>query len=162
MCFNLDAQRLAQLGVQVRERLIHQEDARLAHDGAPNRDPLHLAAGKLGRLALQEMADAQHFGGFAYAALDLVFRRAAHRRAQRKGQVVVDRHGRIERILLEDKGNIALGGRSRVDRLAVEEDAPLILFFQPSDHAQRSGFARAGGPQEHEELAVMDLKRNVA
>ena len=40
----LHAQRFAQLGVQVGERLIHQEEAWLAHDGAANRDALHFTA----------------------------------------------------------------------------------------------------------------------
>ena len=39
----------AQLRVEVRQRLIHQADRRLGHDGAPQCDALLLAAGKLGR-----------------------------------------------------------------------------------------------------------------
>jgi hypothetical protein len=37
----------AELRVEVRERLVHQERARLAHDRASHRDPLPLAAGQL-------------------------------------------------------------------------------------------------------------------
>jgi hypothetical protein len=36
-----------QLRVEVRERLVHQEDLRLAHDRAAHRDALALAAGQL-------------------------------------------------------------------------------------------------------------------
>src|SRR4028119_2076957 len=35
--------------VEVRERLIEEEDARLAHDGAPDGDALALTAGELAR-----------------------------------------------------------------------------------------------------------------
>ena len=38
-----------QLGVEVRQRLVHQEDARLADDRPRQRDPLLLAAGQLRR-----------------------------------------------------------------------------------------------------------------
>ncbi|MOA41445.1 hypothetical protein D3C78_1634050 [compost metagenome] len=44
----------AQLGIQIRQRFIKQEYRRLAHDSAPHRHPLALAAGKLARLALQQ------------------------------------------------------------------------------------------------------------
>src|SRR5207245_1978828 len=39
----------AQLRVEVRERLVHEEDLRLAHDRAPHRDALALTAGQLAR-----------------------------------------------------------------------------------------------------------------
>ena len=39
----------AQLGVEVRERLVEQEHLRVAHDGAAHGDALPLAAGKLAR-----------------------------------------------------------------------------------------------------------------
>ena len=43
-----------QLGVEVGERLVEQEDRRLAHDGAAHGDALALAARKLARPAVQE------------------------------------------------------------------------------------------------------------
>ena len=41
----LDTQRLAQLGIQVRQRLVHQVGPRAADDGAADGDAVHLAAG---------------------------------------------------------------------------------------------------------------------
>ena len=67
----LGAQRLAQLGVEVGQRLVHQEDARLAHDGAADRDALHLAAGQPVGLRLEQMLDAQRLGGAGDALVDL-------------------------------------------------------------------------------------------
>ena len=43
----------AQLGVEVGERLVHEEDGRLADDGPAERDALALAAGELLRLAVE-------------------------------------------------------------------------------------------------------------
>ena len=62
----------AQLGVEVRERLVHQEHLRLADDRATERDALALAAGELLRLALEQLLEAQDLGRFVDAPLDLV------------------------------------------------------------------------------------------
>ena len=48
---DLGAERLAQVAVQVGQRLIEQQQARAADDGAGQRDALLLAAGQLGRAA---------------------------------------------------------------------------------------------------------------
>ncbi len=42
----------AQLRVEVRQRLVHQERGRVAHDRAAHRDPLALATGEVRRFAL--------------------------------------------------------------------------------------------------------------
>ena len=41
----------AQLGVEVRQRLVEEEHLRIAHDRAAHRDALALAAGELARIA---------------------------------------------------------------------------------------------------------------
>jgi hypothetical protein len=45
----------AQLRVEVREQLVHQEGLRLTNDRAPHRHALTLPAGERARLALQEL-----------------------------------------------------------------------------------------------------------
>jgi hypothetical protein len=49
----------AQFGVEVRERLVHQEDARLTHDRAPHRHPLALPARELAGLTLEILREAE-------------------------------------------------------------------------------------------------------
>ena len=56
---DLGARLDAQLGVEVRQRLVHQENLRAAHHGARERDALALTAGELRRLALEQMPDRQ-------------------------------------------------------------------------------------------------------
>ena len=51
---DLGARLDAELGVEVGERLVHQEHGRLAHDRATERDALALAAGQLLRLAVEQ------------------------------------------------------------------------------------------------------------
>ena len=53
---DLAAHLVAQLGVEIGERLVEQEDLRIAHDGAADGDALALAAGKLARIAVEQAA----------------------------------------------------------------------------------------------------------
>ena len=109
---DLDAHLAAQLGVEVGQRLVEQEDLRIAHDGAAHGDALALAAGELARAALEQVLEFQRPGRRRDPAVDLVLRRAAV--AQAVGHVVVDLHMRVERIVLEHHGDVALGrARSR-------------------------------------------------
>jgi hypothetical protein len=68
---DLGARLDAQLGVEVRERLVHQEHGRLAHDRASERDALPLAAGELLRLAVEQVLELDRLGRLVDAALDL-------------------------------------------------------------------------------------------
>ena len=70
----LDPHLHAQLGVEVGQRLVEQEHARVAHDGAAERHALALAAGELARLALEQLADAEDVGRLLDALADLGLR----------------------------------------------------------------------------------------
>ena len=63
-------------GVEVAERLVEQEDQRLLDQRPPERHALLLAAGQLGRLAVEQVADVEHLGDGRDALGDLG-RRAA-------------------------------------------------------------------------------------
>ena len=65
---DLGAHRDAQLGVEVRQRLVEQEDLRVAHDGASHRDALALSAGELARKALQVRVEIEDLRGVARRA----------------------------------------------------------------------------------------------
>ena len=57
----------AQLRIEIRQRLVEQKDRRLAHDRAPHRHALPLAARQLARLAFEQRTQFEDFRG----ALDL-------------------------------------------------------------------------------------------
>ena len=62
---DLDAHLRPELGVEIGQRLVEEEDGRLAHDGAAHGDALALAAGKLPRLAVEERRELQERGRLA-------------------------------------------------------------------------------------------------
>jgi hypothetical protein len=124
-----------QLGVQVGQRLIEQEDLGLAHDAAPHGHALALAAGKLAGLAVEQVAQLENLGGVANAAVDFVHVHAAHLEAV--GHVLVDRHVGIKRVILEDHGDIAVGGLEPVDHPAFDGDLAAADLLQPGDETQQ-------------------------
>ena len=79
----LDAQLGAKLGVEVRQRLVEEEDVDVAHQRAADRDALALAAGKLRRPALQQRLDLQQLGGELDALRDLLASARARSSARR-------------------------------------------------------------------------------
>ena len=103
----LDPRLEPELGVEIGERLVEEEQPRLAHDGAREGAALLLAAGQLAGLAVEQMLD-----------LDLARRppgprgaisaRLSLRHLERKGDVLEHRHVRVERVALEHHGDVAI------------------------------------------------------
>ena len=60
---DLSAHLVTQLGVEVGQRLVHQEDLRVPDDGAADSDTLALAAGQSLRLAVEVLGDIEDLGG---------------------------------------------------------------------------------------------------
>ena len=69
----LDAHLHAQLGVEIGQRLVEQEDLGMAHDGAAERDALALPAGKLARLAGSEYSPMPRMSAAALTRLVISF-----------------------------------------------------------------------------------------
>ena len=95
-------------------------------------------------------------GGFADAGVDLGLGHAAV--AQAIGHVVVDAHMRVERVVLEHHGDVAVGRLDLVDDAAADIDLAAGDGLQPRDHAQQRGFSAAGRADQHAECAVADLE----
>ena len=104
---DLDAQFGAQLGVEVRERLVEQKHAGVAHQRAADRDALALAAGQLGRPAVEQVGDLQHLGSRASTRRS-ISARGMPRNLQAERHVAAHGHARIERVGLEHHGDAAI------------------------------------------------------
>ena len=149
----------AELRVEVRQRLVEQERLRLAHDRAAHRHPLPLAAGQLGRAPLEQIGEAEQLRDVGHAARDLGLRGAP--RLQAVAHVLAHRHVRVERVGLEDHGDVP-AARSEVGHVAVADpDLAAGHVLEARDHPQQGRLAAARGADEHEELAVGDLERDV-
>ena len=144
-----------QLGIQVAERLVEQEDLGLAHDAAAHGHPLALAARELPGLAVQQRAQLEDLCGISHPLVDLVLRHAAH--LQPVSHVLVNRHVRVERVVLKDHGDVALGRLQPVHHPPVDGDLAGADLFQPRNHAQQGGLAAARRPEDDDELAVPDV-----
>ena len=122
----------AQLGVQVGQRLVEQEALRIAHDGAPQRDALALAARQRARLAVEQALDAQDAGGALHALVDVRARELAH--LQRERHVLAHRHVRVQRVALEHHRDVAVLGRNVVDQLVADVDLAGGRLLKAGDH----------------------------
>ncbi len=151
----------AQLGVEVGQRLVEQQQLRLGGQRAGNRDALLLAAGELVRVALRVAAQVdqrQHLGHARGAAL-------ARPALQAEGHVLRDAHVRKQRIVLEHHADAALLGADPAtagDDLAGDLDLALVGAVEPGDQAQRGRLAAAAGADDQQDLAGRDLEVELA
>jgi hypothetical protein len=135
-------------GVEVGQGLVHQEDLRLAHDGASQRHPLPLPTRELCRLALEQRRDAH----------DLVppCRPTNPSRHERKLDIPAHRHVGIQRVALEDHRHISILRIHVVHDAIADRDRARGGRVEAGDQAQCSRLAAARRTEEHQELAILD------
>ena len=146
-----------QLGIEVGKRLVHEEHLRLPDDGPAQRHPLPLPAGEGPGPAVE---------GFSRP------RMAAASRTRRsisgescaasvRGQVVVDRHVRVEGVALEHHRDVAVLGDDVVHDPVADPQLPLADGLQAGHTAQGGGLPATGRTNQDQELAVIDLQVEV-
>ena len=156
MSCDLRAHLHAQLRVEVRERLVHQERLRVADDRPPHRHTLSLTAGERPWLLVQRVGEAEDACHLADAQVDLVLRQAAH--LQGEAHVLGRVHVRVERVVLKDHRDVPVLRGQVVDDLAVEGHVPGRDGLEAGDHPQRGRLPAAGWSDEHNELAAGHLE----
>ena len=149
----------AELGVQVGQRLVEEEDLRITDDGAAQRDALTLTTGQSLRLAVEVRLDGQDLGGLANQLVDLILRLLAQLEAER--HVVIHGHMRIQRVVLEHHRDVAILRRDVVDEAVADVELALGDLLQAGDHAQGGGLAAAGRTNQNDELLVFDVEAEV-
>src|ERR1044071_5309362 len=137
----LHAHFFTQLGVQVAERLVEQNQPRLQREAARQRDPLLLAAAQLGRIALIAPLQANQIQRRHHSALDFILRLFAQLEAE--GDVFENRHVRPQRVVLKYKADFA---RVRRDENAVFYGS--LYFVSDGNRARVGNFESGNGPKQ--------------
>ena len=81
--------------------------------------------------------------------------------AQRELDVLGHRQVGVERVALEDHGDVAVLGVDVVDHAVTDGDGAAGHLLEPGHHAQRGRLAAARRAEEHQQLAVGDVQRQV-
>ena len=150
----------AELGVEIRERLVHEERLGLPDDRPRQCDPLALATGHLGRPAIEHLGQLESLGHLLDLPGPLVLRHPLV--LERELDVAPGRHLRVQRVALEDHRHVALLGLDVVDDPVTDLDGPLGRMLEPGDEPQHRRLPATGRPEQDEELTVLDLERDVA
>ena len=153
---NLEAHLHAKLGVEIRQRLVEQEHGRFAHDRSAHSDALALAAGKLARLALEQRAELENLARTLDPRIDVAPRQAADLESVR--HVVEHAHVRVERVVLEDHGNVAIFRLELVHDPITDDDVAGRDLLESGNHAQQRGLTTTRRPNNDNELAVGNVE----
>jgi len=159
---NLDAllRLQAQEGVEVRERLVHEQHRRVHDHRACDGDPLSLATGELRRVAIEVRDETEELGPVGDPAADLILRPPLH--AEAEADVLADGHMREHRVALEHHRDVAIAGRQVGHISIADADAAPIHALESRDGPQKRRLAAARRSEEHHELTFADLEADIA
>ena len=157
--FDFTAHRQAQTSVQVRERLVEQEQVGLLDQRPPQSHALLLAARKLCWLAVHQVPDAHHISHPLRVLLHLLFRDLL--KLERIADVLKDGHVGVEGVTLKNHADVAVLGRKMVHYLPVELNDAFRRFVNARYHQQCGGFPTSRGSQESDKLTIPNLQIDV-
>ncbi len=140
------------LGVEVRERLVEEQDVGVEHEGAGQGHPLLLAARELAGVARLEAREVDLGEALAQAALHLSSAELFQLEPIR--DIARHRHMGPERVVLEDHADIPLVGGEAADHPVPEADLPRVGLVESGQEPQQGGLAAARRAQQREQLAV--------
>jgi hypothetical protein len=149
----------AQLGVEVRQRLVHQEHAGVAHDRAAHRHALTLTAREVRRLALQVWLQVEDPRCLPHLLIDLGLRRLGQ--LQREAHVLAHGHVRVQRVVLKHHRDVPILRRLVVDDGATDLQLAVGDVLQPRHHSQRGRLSAPRRPDQDHQLVVGDVEIEV-
>jgi hypothetical protein len=155
----LEAHLLPQPGIEVGEGLVEEQHVRVRHERAPQRHALLLPARHLGRLATLEpdQVDQRHRVADPFVDVALVDLLAA----QAEGDVLVHVEVREQGVGLEHGVHVPLVRGQCRHVAAAEVDGAVRGLLEAADHPQGRGLPAARRPEHREELALLDIEREV-
>ena len=150
----------AQLSIEVGKRFVHKEDLGLTNDGTTESNALSLTAGKSLGLTVEEMLDIEDAGSFLNALVDLGLGGLAELKTE--SHVIINSHVRIQGVVLEYHGDIAILGSNVVNEFVANVEFAVRNFFKTSNHAQGGGLSAAGRANENDKFLIFDVQAEIA
>ena len=147
---------VTQLCVQVTQRLVHQHNLGVTNDGTTNGNTLTLTTGQSLGLTAQVLGDVQNLGGFLHLAVDFVLGSMA--KLQSKSHVIINSHVGVQRIVLEDHGDITVLGGNIIHQTVADVQLAAGNVFQAGNHTQCGGLTTAGRANQNDEFLVGDAQ----
>ena len=139
---------MTQFRIQVGQGFVHQQHLRSTDKGSTERNTLTLPAAELLRFFVKVVLEFKHAGGFfdtsLHFSLGKPFFSFDHTKSE--GEVVANRHVRVERIGLEHHAQASSTRREMVHRYVIDADGTVRDFFQTCQHPKRRGFPTPRGP----------------
>ena len=145
-----------QLRVEIGQRLVHEERLWVADDRAAHRDALALPSRERPRLLVQRVREPEDASRVTHPNVSLGLRDPAH--PEGEPHVLGRGHVRVERVVLEDHGDVAVLRRKVVHHLAVDLHVPVRDRLEARDHAESRCLPAPGRADEDDELACTDLE----
>src|SRR5690606_3925279 len=150
------AEILTHLGVQGTKRFIQQQYIRLHRQGTSQGDPLALATGQLGGVAMGQVLQLHHAQQAHHPLADRALTRTllTGHDAQAKCHVVEYGHMPKQGIVLEHEPHPAVTCRHLGHVLAVKQDGAAVGLLKTGNNPQQGGFSRARRPQQPDQLTT--------
>jgi hypothetical protein len=143
-----------QFRVEVRQRLVHQEHLRAAHDGPAHCRSLTLSTGQVLGSAVEALLQVEQPRGVEDAFTDVGLGDPGD--LQCETHVLCHRHVRVQREVLEHHGDIAILGIGARDIAHADANNAVVDGLEARQHAERRGFPTAGRPDQDQKFAVAD------
>ena len=149
----------AQLSVEVGKRFVHKEDLGLTNNGAAERNALSLTTGKSLGLTVEEMLDVEDAGSFLNALVDLGLGGLAELKTE--SHVIINSHVRIQSVVLEYHGDVAILGSNIVYELIADVEFAVGNLFETCNHTQGGGLTTTGRTNENDKFLIFDVQAEI-
>src|SRR5271166_976584 len=149
----------SKLGVEIGQWFVQQKRLWMPDNCAAHRHALPLTARKLLGSAIHQRAKIENSRDFAYPLIDLG---AGHPTLlEREADVLPHAHMRVERVVLEDHGDVAVARRHIVDHSPADADLALGDRLKAGNHSKQRRFAASRRADEHHKLAAVDFEADI-
>ena len=151
---DLDADFLPELAVEVRQGLVQEQHLGGDDDRPRQGDALLLASRELAWQTVGEVLEPDQSEGLGDPAAALG--RCHPTRLQPEGDVLDGRQVWKERVALKDHAGVATVGGEPGDVPSPQDDSPGRGLDEPGDHAERCRLAATAGPEQDDQLGLLD------